>query len=404
MWFAGVNTNSLIPNLSTWPTNQLARPPGGQPRDRPQRHQQDRASPVSSRSATNASGIVLPNFAADLAPAVKRRHAVGDGEPDGGRRSVLTQGRLHAQGQAATSLKGKEVDDHDHRPVRLHRLRRGRQDHGPGPRGRAHQGSLRRRRRTPRGMPRWPTRATAARRATGRTRRSDVPASTRAGSTARSRPRARATPRAVTSRVCRTRRSTASCGRSSAATTTTATLKAIAPIEQYVAKNLPVIPTVYGASFDEYNSAAFTGWPSASNPYERGSPTAEQRGRRAAPEAGLLARTQRRATGPAPPTRGERGLGPHPRLQTKGSIEMTTTGARGSACVARTFPAGLPLGGGDRRLPDRGRGRRRTAAAVDLGHVQPHAGEGAAAATPATSRATSTTAARTTSTCSQRSV
>ena len=41
---------------------------------------------------------------------------------------------------------------------------------------------------------------------------------------------------------------------------------------QYVAKNLPVIPTVYGASFDEYNSAAFTGWPSPSNPYEEGQP------------------------------------------------------------------------------------------------------------------------------------
>ncbi len=58
----------------------------------------------------------------------------------------------------------------------------------------------------------------------------------------------------------------------SAATTTKATLKAITPIEEYVAKNLPVIPTVYGASFDEYNSAAFTGWPSASNPYEEGQP------------------------------------------------------------------------------------------------------------------------------------
>jgi peptide/nickel transport system substrate-binding protein len=47
---------------------------------------------------------------------------------------------------------------------------------------------------------------------------------------------------------------------------------ALAPIEQYVATNLPIIPTVYGVVFDEYNTAKFTGWPSSSNPYESGSP------------------------------------------------------------------------------------------------------------------------------------
>jgi peptide/nickel transport system substrate-binding protein len=49
---------------------------------------------------------------------------------------------------------------------------------------------------------------------------------------------------------------------------------AAAPLEQYVASNLPIIPTVYGVVFDEYNTAKFTGWPSASNPYESGSPNA----------------------------------------------------------------------------------------------------------------------------------
>jgi peptide/nickel transport system substrate-binding protein len=48
----------------------------------------------------------------------------------------------------------------------------------------------------------------------------------------------------------------------------------VAPLEQYVASNLPIIPTVYGVVFDEYNTAKFTGWPSASNPYESGSPNA----------------------------------------------------------------------------------------------------------------------------------
>jgi peptide/nickel transport system substrate-binding protein len=46
----------------------------------------------------------------------------------------------------------------------------------------------------------------------------------------------------------------------------------LAPIEQYVAQNLPIIPTVYGVVFDEYNTSKFTGWPTASNPYESGSP------------------------------------------------------------------------------------------------------------------------------------
>ncbi|MGO9499588.1 MAG: ABC transporter substrate-binding protein [Solirubrobacteraceae bacterium] len=58
-----------------------------------------------------------------------------------------------------------------------------------------------------------------------------------------------------------------------AADNTVATQQAdLAPIEQYVAQNLPIIPTVYGVVFDEYNTSKFTGWPSASNPYESGSP------------------------------------------------------------------------------------------------------------------------------------
>ncbi len=48
----------------------------------------------------------------------------------------------------------------------------------------------------------------------------------------------------------------------------------LAPIEKYVASNLPVIPTVYGVVFDEYNTGKFTGWPTQANPYESGSPNA----------------------------------------------------------------------------------------------------------------------------------
>jgi len=56
------------------------------------------------------------------------------------------------------------------------------------------------------------------------------------------------------------------------AVSTQAQLKYLTPIETYVAKQLPVIPTVYGAAFDEYNSSAFTGWPTKTNNYESGSP------------------------------------------------------------------------------------------------------------------------------------
>jgi peptide/nickel transport system substrate-binding protein len=46
----------------------------------------------------------------------------------------------------------------------------------------------------------------------------------------------------------------------------------LAPIEQYVASNLPIIPTVYGVAFDENNTSEFTGWPTPSDPYESPSP------------------------------------------------------------------------------------------------------------------------------------
>ena len=48
----------------------------------------------------------------------------------------------------------------------------------------------------------------------------------------------------------------------------------VAPIERYVATQLPIIPTVYGVVFDEYNTGKFTGWPDASHEYESGSPNA----------------------------------------------------------------------------------------------------------------------------------
>lgn len=48
---------------------------------------------------------------------------------------------------------------------------------------------------------------------------------------------------------------------------------ALAPIERFVAANLPVIPIDSGTSQLEYNSTNIVGWPSASDPYEFGGPS-----------------------------------------------------------------------------------------------------------------------------------
>jgi peptide/nickel transport system substrate-binding protein len=47
---------------------------------------------------------------------------------------------------------------------------------------------------------------------------------------------------------------------------------ALLPIEQYMAENVPLIPLVYGAAWSQIDGQQFTGWPSASNPYESGQP------------------------------------------------------------------------------------------------------------------------------------
>jgi peptide/nickel transport system substrate-binding protein len=52
----------------------------------------------------------------------------------------------------------------------------------------------------------------------------------------------------------------------------------LAPIMQYVAANLPVIPTVNSAAWFERSSAHFTGWPSEDNPYDSGQPSGSNNG------------------------------------------------------------------------------------------------------------------------------
>jgi peptide/nickel transport system substrate-binding protein len=52
----------------------------------------------------------------------------------------------------------------------------------------------------------------------------------------------------------------------------------LAPIESYVASNLPVIPITTASEWFEYNSQRFVGWPTQQNPYETGQPTGTNTG------------------------------------------------------------------------------------------------------------------------------
>jgi peptide/nickel transport system substrate-binding protein len=52
----------------------------------------------------------------------------------------------------------------------------------------------------------------------------------------------------------------------------------LAPIEKYVADNLPVIPTTTAADWFEYSSAHFTGWPTQDNAYDSGQPSGTNNG------------------------------------------------------------------------------------------------------------------------------
>ncbi len=64
----------------------------------------------------------------------------------------------------------------------------------------------------------------------------------------------------------------------SAAPNVTAQTAALAPIEKYVAANLPVIPTTTAADWFEYNSQNYVGWPTQATPYDSGEPSGTNNG------------------------------------------------------------------------------------------------------------------------------
>jgi peptide/nickel transport system substrate-binding protein len=57
------------------------------------------------------------------------------------------------------------------------------------------------------------------------------------------------------------------------AATTAEQAQDLVPLEQYVADNVPIIPTTTASDWFEYNSQHYTGWPTAANPYDSGQPS-----------------------------------------------------------------------------------------------------------------------------------
>jgi len=57
------------------------------------------------------------------------------------------------------------------------------------------------------------------------------------------------------------------------ASTTAEQTTDLVPLEMYVAQNLPIIPTTTASEWFEYNSQNYTGWPTQSNPYQTGQPS-----------------------------------------------------------------------------------------------------------------------------------
>jgi peptide/nickel transport system substrate-binding protein len=265
VWFAPVQTNSLIPNLREWPMNQLAvRQAVSLAISRTAISKQGEAGlePV----ATNASGLVLPNFGQLLAPAVKS--ATLPETPNAkAADAVLTKAGYTLKG-GYYALKGKVVDititdpsnysDYalddqliagELKAAHIEASFDGLSDNAwyadlaDGKFGSAtsHWSNTA---ILPYGIyDGWlDSKLNSPTNASGDFEGLDVPSLDKD--------------------------LTALAG----ATTNAQQLKYLTPLESYVAKNLPVIPTVYGASFDEYSTAHFTGWPSASNAYESGSP------------------------------------------------------------------------------------------------------------------------------------
>jgi peptide/nickel transport system substrate-binding protein len=265
VWFAPVQTNTLEPNLRQWPMNQLAvRQAVSLAIDRNAISKQGEAGlePV----ATNASGIVLPNFAALEAPAVKGDTLSPNANPKAAD-AVLTKAGYTLKG-GYYALKGKVVDITITDPANY-------SDYALDDQLMANELKAAHIEASFDGLSdnAWYADLADGKFGSATSHWSNtaiLPYGVYDGwldSSLNSPTNASGDFEGLNDSAL-DKDLTALAG----ATSNAQQLKYLTPLETYVAKNLPVIPTVYGASFDEYSTAHFTGWPTASNPYESGSP------------------------------------------------------------------------------------------------------------------------------------
>jgi peptide/nickel transport system substrate-binding protein len=263
VWFAPVNTNTFYPNLHRWPTNQLAvRKAISLAIDRSAISRQGESG--LEPPATNASGLVLPNFKPLLAPSVKRyklsaRPNVKAAEEVLSKAGYTVKGGCFEKGGKA--VKFAIIDPSSYT------------DYAEDDKLAAQQLQKAHICATFNGlsvtawsagiakgnfdvMQHWSQTSISPYVLYDNWLDSKLITSNRNGNF----------------ETLRNRTVDGYLHKLGTAVSTKSQLKYLAPIEKYVATQLPVIPTVYGAAFDEYNSGKFSGWPTAKNPYESGSP------------------------------------------------------------------------------------------------------------------------------------
>jgi peptide/nickel transport system substrate-binding protein len=267
VWFAPVNTNSLFPNLNTWPTNQLAvRQAISLAIDRTAMSEQGEAGlePV----AKNASGLVLPNFENLLAPSVASMSLAPRGNPSAAKAVLKKAGYVMGSDGFFRDPNGKELkvtltdpasytDYAEDDSLAAAAMRKAGIDA-------VFNGQA---------VSAWSTDlATGKFQLSMHWSQTSISAYQLYNNWLNS---ALATSNA-NGNFERLHDSTVDglLAKLAGSTTAEEQMKYLAPIESYVAANVPIIPTVYGAAFDEYSTLHFTGWPTASNPYESGSPNA----------------------------------------------------------------------------------------------------------------------------------
>ena len=266
-WFAAVQTNSLEPNLNVWPTNQLAvRQAISLAIDRTAISTQGESGlePV----ATNASGLVLPGFQPLLAPAVAKDALAAHANPAAADKVLAAAGYVLKNG--FYYLGSKEVtipitdpsaytDYAEDDSLIASELQKAHINATfVGQSATAWAADLASGKYVL--SMHWSNTSIAAYQLYNGWLNSSLATSNASGNYERLH-----NPM-IDSELSKLAGQTSIAGQ----------LKFLTPIEQFVAQDQPIIPTVYGAAFDEYNSAHFTGWPSASNPYEIGQPGSPQ--------------------------------------------------------------------------------------------------------------------------------